>query len=164
MVKLLVALLTVPPALVLGFILERRRKRLGGPGLPYLWGYFVGTCTAGVGVVGVLVNVAASLASTPADGGPTVAQLLMQLLLSVGFLACGILTARRNRWAFLTLAVLNPPMWVVNGWYLKRRWSELKGEAGGSGGTPASARAPTEAWRSTADAVSRMNQNDYRTS
>lgn len=85
---------------------------------PYKWGYYIGW----MGILGWLLI---SVYALSLHGEDT----LLEFLLSVVGIVSHIQVLRRNRhgWIVAIILQLNPISWIINGIYLKNRWSEMEG-------------------------------------
>jgi hypothetical protein len=103
---------------------------------PYRWGYFVG-CTGLACGPGALLSAFALVAAVRRQEFELVGTLLVfTTVLAVQTVAGGFIIARK-RWAWVigTLFSFNLLLWVINGIYAGRRWSEFTGQAHGTGGS-----------------------------
>lgn len=108
------------------FYLERRRRAAQGSTRPYTWGYFQGLSGLLVGLIVFFGTVALLFADALDQDG-----LLAGALLAGAWGIPGFLVIRRRRWAWVvhTVVSLNPLWWLINSWYVSKRWSELRAEA-----------------------------------
>ena len=96
--------------LVLALALNRRFQRRNPGKRPYRWGYYFSSLSfiAGIGL-GILL-----------ESGIAV------ILCGVIYAALAWFFAQRHHWAWITLTILsfNPVAWIINFFYLRRRWAE----------------------------------------
>ena len=87
---------------------------------PYTWGYYSGWISMILG--GELIAISLFNFSV----GET--DVVMLLFMGVGVMALGYGVIKRNAiaWILLIIISFNPICWVINGIYLKNRWSEFK--------------------------------------
>ena len=86
---------------------------------PFAWGYFLALVVISWGLlIGVL-----SIAVYP-NSGPD-----WMRFWSIYLVTLGVLMYRQNRWAWLVYVIfsVNPVEWVINGFYLKNRWKDMRG-------------------------------------
>ena len=86
---------------------------------PYAWGYFLALFTVAAGALSIPFG----LMDYTRDG--------WMVYTGLGTMWLGALLYRRNRWAWLLFVFLqfNPPGWIINGFYLYRRWGEMRGDS-----------------------------------
>lgn len=114
------ALASVPAAFILNGWQRERHPEL----LPFKWGYYRGcTGTFGYSTFAILQLVAAL------DSYGSRSRMLF--ILTVAFALAAIVhiaIIKRNKWAFVfgTVLSLNPLVWIIDGIYIRNRWSELK--------------------------------------
>lgn len=115
----LCALIAAP----VSFALERRRRATSPGTLPYTWGFFQG--------VGSLLAGSWIFLLTLGAGGDAIAAGLVVVAL---YAVPGWFVIRRRRWAWvvLTIATLNPVLWIAHYVYGKNRWSEFNARSTGS--------------------------------
>lgn len=120
-----VAILCLAISLAVSFLMNASLHKKHPEVKSYVWGYFIG-CVGmlSLTVTGVLLIVDASnnygIRSDKYEAFGIVA--LMAAIVHFFIL-------KRSKWAFIigTLIQLNPILWIINGLYLKNRWSELAG-------------------------------------
>lgn len=93
---------------------------------PFVWGYFMGWFTLITLGVGLVLMAAFGTLSHRSD-----VHILSLIPWAVAFAALCItaaMTLRRQRWGLVALSflMLNPVIWLVNVFYLRRRWDELR--------------------------------------
>ena len=92
---------------------------------PYAWGYYIGLIGALSGTaVGILQFVAASKTYGSRSDSFVLLGILFLVTAVVHFFII-----KRNKWAWIVgiILQLNPILWIINGIYLKNRWSEMGG-------------------------------------
>lgn len=114
--------ISIVPAIIISIIHEKKRKKR--PEMvntkPYTWGYYIGWIAMILG--GEFIAIGLYSLSV----GENYAALL--LLIGGGVMALGYGVIRRNpiAWIFFIIISFNPVCWIINGIYLKNRWSEFK--------------------------------------
>ena len=103
-------------------ILERRRRK-GDPSSstrPYKWGYYIGVVAIMFGTIMLFVGIA-----DERDGSWVAGVALFAVYATLGYFV-----TRRRAWAWvlLTIASLNPILWVAHYAYGENRWSEFAAE------------------------------------
>lgn len=99
---------------------------------PYTWGYYVGWMgMLGWSAIGILQLIAAS----NAYGGRSGTLVVLGVVSLVAAIA-HFFIIRRNKWAWVIgiILQLNPVLWIINGIYLKNRWTEMGGLPAGEVG------------------------------
>lgn len=117
---ILFALASVPAAFMLNGWQREKHPELSS----YKWGYYcgcTGTFSYSVFAIFQFLDALGSYGSHSK----------MLFLFSLAFAVASIVHVgiiKRNKWAFVlgTVLSLNPLLWVINGIYIKNRWSELK--------------------------------------
>lgn len=122
-VQLLMLVVIGGPAAVIAFSMEVRRAELQPNTRPYTWGLFQGLAGLASGVVLLGIAVIAAL-FVPASAPETMG---LALLMITFYSIPGYFVLKRKRWAWvvLTVASLNPLVWIINGIYGKNRWAEF---------------------------------------
>lgn len=115
------ALASVPAAFILNGWQREKHPEL----LPFKWGYYCGFSGAFSYSTFAILQLLAALDSYGSRSK-------MLFLLSVVFAIATIVHVaiiKRNKWAFVfgTILSLNLILWIINGIYIRNRWSELKG-------------------------------------
>ena len=115
--------LAIPSAIV-AWILEARRLSESPESRTYAWGYFQGCIGLLSGALGLVLMIAGGISGNPTWFGTGA---LFAALYGVP----GFFVMRRRRWAWiiLTIAMVNPISWIINGIYARNRWSEFGLEA-----------------------------------
>ncbi len=126
----IIGLLLLPglTAIVPAFIMEARRKKRDPHGLPYGWGYYVGTCWCMVSI-GLLAMAAYILVS--GDGNTSDALPLAVLFIGLAWIAWnigyGVVHKLQWRsWIVATILSFNPVVWAINYFYGRNRKPEFK--------------------------------------
>lgn len=94
----------------------------------YMWGYIQGTAPI---VMSVILSIMFVIVYS--DSGMLYITEPIQTALTIAFiracLAYGVI--KRNRWIFIIHTILsgNPILFIINGFYIKNRWTEMKHEA-----------------------------------
>ena len=120
-ITIICLLISIPAAFTMNDSLHKKNPDLK----PYAWGYYIGLMGALSGTsVGILQFVAAS--KTYGSRSDTL------VLLGIFFLVTAVVHVfiiKRNKWAWIVgiILQLNPILWIINGIYLKNRWSEMSG-------------------------------------
>ena len=120
-ITIICLLISIPAAFTMNDSLHKKNPDLK----PYAWGYYIGLMGALSGTsVGILQFVAAS--KTYGSRSDTL------VLLGIFFLVTAVVHVfiiKRNKWAWIVgiILQLNPILWIINGIYLKNRWSEMDG-------------------------------------
>jgi len=118
-ITIICLLISVPVAFSMNNALHKKHPDVK----PYAWGYYIGLMGALSGTaVGILQFVAAS--RTYGSRSDTF------VLLGIFFLVTAVVhvfIVKRNKWAWIIgiILQLNPILWIINGIYLKNRWSEM---------------------------------------
>jgi hypothetical protein len=97
--------------IVLALVFNRRFQRLNPTKRPYRWGYYISVQSLFTGIgIGLQLKLGAVVVCSCAA--------------VYGLL--GWFFAKRRHWAWVTLSVisLNPIVWIVNPFYLRKRWNE----------------------------------------
>ena len=117
------ALIAVIPAIVLEGRRQRAAQSAGVVQRPYAWGYFQGVAAVVFGTVVLCLLFAA--------GGDAI---LGGLAFFTAYAVPGFFVVKRRRWAWvvLTIASLNPILWIAHYFYARNRWAELRHERAGS--------------------------------
>ena len=111
LIALAIAAVAIGGPIVAAFALNRRFSRRNPGKRPYRWGYYVSIQSAIEGLaLGIVL-----------ESGVGVA-----IVCAVVYATLAWCFARRQRWAWiaLTIASLNPVVWLVNAVYFWKRWSE----------------------------------------
>lgn len=125
-IDLITILVAIPLASYMGESFHKKHPELK----PYKWGYFTGW----MGVLnGIEVAILACLFFWDTyDYYPNNHDLYV-LLLVLGIIAAisGTFILKRNKWGWVIGLIMqfNLIMWIINGIYLKNRWSELSGSS-----------------------------------
>ena len=106
---------------IIAFEIESRRKRRGIGVRAYTWGYYNGC-------VGIALMPLAILWLYVAIEGHE-AGLFVVAAWPIVQTVCGYYVLRRHRGAFVvgTILSFNPILWIVNYFYIRHRWNELRG-------------------------------------
>ena len=103
------AVLILP--IIAAFILNRRFKRRHPEAKPFRWGYYftIMSIVAGL-IIGVFLEAGAA------------AVIICGLIYAI----LAWFFAQRRHWAWITLTILsfNPIAWIINAFYLRKRWAE----------------------------------------
>jgi hypothetical protein len=116
---IIVALASVPAAFMLNGWQREKHPDL----LPYKWGYYCGcTGTFSYSVFAILQF----LAALDSYGSRSKTLFLLSMVFAVAT-SVHVAIIKRHKWAFVlgTILSLNPLLWVINGIYIRNRWSEL---------------------------------------
>jgi hypothetical protein len=114
--------IAIIPAIIISFIHENKRNKR--PEMantkPYTWGYYCGWIAlifGGEGIAMTLLSISMGEFDVAGYG-----------LLSAGIMALGYGVIKRKGFAWIILIIisLNPICWIINGIYVKHRWSEFK--------------------------------------
>ena len=108
-VGLILMVIGLPIALALVF--NRRFQRLNPTKRPYRWGYYLSVQSLFTGIgIGLQLKSGAIVVCT----------------WTALYAFLGWFFAKRRHWAWITLTVLslNPIVWIVNPFYLRKRWNE----------------------------------------
>ncbi|GEM_PF-2331184 len=107
----ILVIILVGPAVAAVF-LNRRHQSRHPNGHPYGWGYYLGFCGFLAPLLWGLTN------------GNFAGCFLAGAIIYYPF---AILTLCRNRWGLLILTVLsiNPIIWIINGFYISKRWNQM---------------------------------------
>jgi DnaJ-domain-containing protein 1 len=117
----IITAVTAVPAAVISIILERRRAKKYPSTLPFAWGTYFGLNAAFVGIVGVALGLLALL-----DGSAGVGFFLV--LIGAIYIASGFFAVRRSRAGLIasTMLSFNILWWIINAFYIRNRWNELR--------------------------------------
>ena len=102
---------------------QRHPDKLG-----YMWGFIQGTAPI---VMSVILSIMFVIVYS--DSGMLYITEPIQTALTIAFIrACfayGVI--KRNRWIFIIHTILsgNPLLFIINGFYIKNRWTEMKHES-----------------------------------
>src|SRR5262249_9470486 len=102
--------------IVVAFLLNLRYKRLNPGNRPYRWGYYFSVMSFIAGILlGLLLE---------SGIGAVIICAVIYAVLAWFF-------ALRYHWAWITLTILsfNPLAWIINFFYLRKRWAETPGAA-----------------------------------
>lgn len=90
---------------------------------PYAWGYFVGWS----GLTGGIAYGTSQIIAAFDAYGSRAEFLGMLGVFSIFFAIMHALVIRRNKWAWVAAIILqlNPILWIINGIYLRNRWTEF---------------------------------------
>ncbi len=113
------AVLAIPAALI-SYSLERRRRKHHPERHPYQWGFFVSLDVFFLGAF-VLLNAFTDLITGRYGVGA------WKFFFGAVYLVVGRLGARWTRTGLVasTILTLNPLVWLVGIFYLRKRWKEL---------------------------------------
>jgi hypothetical protein len=120
-VTIVCMLISIPAAYSMDESLHKKHPNMK----PYKWGYYIGWMgTLGGAPLAVLQFIAAS----KTYGSSAEIHVWLGVVLILGAIA-HIFVLKRNKWVWIAAIILqlNPILWIVNGVYLKNRWSELSG-------------------------------------
>ncbi|MGB9429937.1 MAG: hypothetical protein WCC11_08715 [Gammaproteobacteria bacterium] len=124
-INLITILIAIPLASYMGESFQKKHPELK----PYKWGYFTGWMGVLNGI-GVVILACILLYLETYDYYPNNHDLYV-LLLVLGIIAAisGTFILKRNKWGWVVGLIMqfNLIMWIINGIYLKNRWSELSG-------------------------------------
>lgn len=115
--------IAIIPAIIISIIHEKKRKER--PEMvntkPYTWGYYSGWISMIIGGELIVISLF-SFSVGETDG-------VMLLFMGAGVLALlgyGVIKRNAIAWILLIIISFNPVCWIINGIYLKNRWSEFK--------------------------------------
>lgn len=110
---ILFAILMIPVSLVL----EWRRRKRDPSGLRFAWGYWQGLTASS----GIIITLLFLLGDAPhSEEG----YLLAIFFFSLGLV--GVFMLKRQKWAWIigTILTFNPLMWIINWFYIRKRWTQ----------------------------------------
>lgn len=113
--------ISIPAAFTMNDSLHKKHPELK----PYAWGYYIGWMgTLSWSAIGILQFIAAS--NTYGSRSDTFAALGFVFLVAA---IAHFFIIKRNKWAWIIgiILQLNPVLWIINGIYLKNRWTEMGG-------------------------------------
>lgn len=119
-ITIICLLFSVPAALTMNDSLHKKIPSLKS----FAWGYYVAIMGALSGAAGTLMSFSNA---SQAYGGSSDNFALGMFSLTIAVVHT--LMIRRSKWAWVAgiILQLNPILWIVNGIYLKNRWSEMSG-------------------------------------
>lgn len=122
---LVLAILFTVPCLPMAIALNKTQREKSPKLRPYTWGYFFGMSGAFAFSVFAVLQV---IGDINARGDRAGTSFVFGLSLSIAAVAFA-LVIRRNKWAFIlaTIFSMNPAFWIINGFYIRKRWEELGG-------------------------------------